>query len=178
MTIPRPQNPGSQSKTNCPHLEAGLKNWHDPSTWPSSSIPAAGASVTLPEFSKVIITQAVLEELGVITVPSSSELIFGEDAGGAVITLDAAGMDVQGALRAGSETCVYDSELTITLRGSRPTDLDIYGKSPTATPTYKGISVNGGIISMHGKRHFPTWSRLAESVPIGQNYLLSIDRLF
>ena len=172
VTIPRPQNPGSQSQINCPHLQVGLKNWHDPSTWLSSSIPAAGESVTLPENSKVVINQAVLEELNVINVPSSSELIFGEDAGGAAITLDAAGMDVQGALRAGSETCVYDTELTITLHGSRPTDLDIYGKSPTATPSYKGISVNGGIISMHGKRHFPTWSRLAESVRIGQNYLL------
>jgi len=177
VTIPRPQNPGSRSQTNCPHVQVGLKNWHDPSTWSSSSIPATGESVTLPENSKVIINQAVSEELDLITVPSSSELIFGENAGGAAITLDVAGMDVQGALRAGSETCVYDTELTITLHGNRPVDLDIYGKSPTATPTFKGISVYGGIISMHGKRHFPTWSRLAESVPIGQNYLLLQEQI-
>eukprot|EP00984_Skeletonema_dohrnii_P021229 scaffold10542_cov81-Skeletonema_dohrnii-CCMP3373.AAC.3 len=99
-----PTNPPSNVPTNHPTPSVGLKNWHDPSTWLSSSIPAAGESVTLPENSKVVINQAVLEELNVITVPSSSELIFGEDAGGAAITLDAAGMDVQGALRAGSET--------------------------------------------------------------------------
>lgn len=176
VTIPRPQNPGSQPQTNCPHLQAGLKNWHDSATWSSSSIPAAGESVTLPANSKVIINQAVVEQLGLITIPSTSELIFGENAG-AAITLSVAGMDVRGALRAGSETCLYGTELTITLHGTRPNDLDIYGKSPTATPTYKGISVNGGIISMHGKRYFPTWSRLAESVPSGQSYVLLQDQV-
>jgi len=115
--------------------------------------------------------QSITDQLGVITVPSSSELIFDEDDV-APITLDIAGMELQGALRAGSETCRYLTELTITLHGSRPTDLNIYGTSSTAVPSYKGISVNGGIISMHGKREYPTWSRLAESVPAGQSYLL------
>ena len=81
-------------------------------------------------------------------------------------------MDGQGAIRAGSGTCPYLTDLTITLHGSRPTDFNIYGLSSTATPTYKGISVNGGILDIHGKRHYPTWTRLAESIAIGQTYLL------
>ena len=133
-------------------------------------MPNAGEDVTLPENSKVVIALGVDEELGIITIPASSELIFAENAAG--IAFDISGMDVQGALRAGSETCRYLTDLTITLHGSRPNDLNIYGKSPTATTTYKGISVNGGTISIHGKRYYPTWTRLAQTAPAGQKYLL------
>ena len=174
VTIPRPPVPPGldDPRTNCPHDETNLLSWHDGGTWTSSSgqVPTSG-DVTLPENSKIIISQSITEELGVITIPSTSELIFGEDDTNP-ITLDIAGMDVQGAIRAGSGTCPYLTDLTITLHGSRPTDFNIYGLSSTATPTYKGISVNGGILSMHGKRYFPTWTRLAESVAIGQTYLL------
>lgn len=125
----------------------------------------------MPSNSKVIISQTVTSVLGVISVPSSSELIFDENES-SPITLDVSGMDVQGALRAGSETCRYSTELIITLHGSRPIDLNIQGQSNTAVPTYKGISINGGIISLHGKRYYPTWTRLAEAVQAGQSYLL------
>lgn len=135
------------------------------------NIPSAGQDVTLPNNSKVIITHSIAGQLGVITVPSTSELIFDENSA-TPITLDVAGMEVQGALRAGSETCRYNTALVITLHGTRPNDFNVYGVSSTAVTTYKGISVNGGTISMHGKRKYPTWSRLAESVPIGQTYLL------
>lgn len=174
VTIPRPPAPESFTPSNCPHLEAGLLSWHDPATW-GGSLPSAGQSFSLPENSKVVIAQAIANEFGVITVPSTSELIF--DDSGAAITLDVAGMDVQGALRAGSSSCPYESNLTITLHGSRPTDLDQYGKSNTAVVTYKGISVDSGTISMHGKKHYPTWSRLAESVAVGQTYLLTQEQV-
>jgi len=159
----------NEPRTNCPHQETGLLSWHDPNTW-GGQVPSSG-DVTLPSNSKVIITQSVTSELGLITVPSTSELIFDENES-SPITLDVSGMNVQGALRAGSETCRYSTELIITLHGSRPIDLNIQGQSNTAVPTYKGISINGGIISLHGKRYYPTWTRLAESVQAGQSYLL------
>jgi len=149
-------------------------DWHDAATW-TNNVPNAGEDVTLPENSKVVIALGVDEELGVITIPASSELIFAENAAG--IVFDIVGMDVQGALRVGSETCRYLTDLTITLHGSRPNDLNIYGKSPTATTTYKGISVNGGTISIHGKRHYPTWTRLAQTAPPGQTYLLVQEQI-
>ena len=157
------------SRSNCPHQWPGLISWHDPNTW-GGLVPTSG-DVTLPENSKVVISEPVLGQLGVIIVPATSELIFAENQY-YPITLDIGGMDVRGAIRAGSETCRYLTELTITLYGTRPTDLNIQGQSPTATPTYKGISVNGGILSIHGKRYFPTWTRLAETVEAGQDYLL------
>ena len=47
-------------------------------------MPNAGEDVTLPENSKVVIALGVDEELGVITIPASSELIFAENAAGGV----------------------------------------------------------------------------------------------
>ena len=135
------------------------------------SVPSAGQDVTLPANSKVVIVRSVIGRLGVITVPLTSELIFGEHEA-APITLDVSGMEVRGALRAGSETCRYATELVITLHGARPADLSVQGTSATATPAYKGIAVNGGVISLHGDWGRPTWSRLAASVPAGQSHLL------
>ena len=175
VTIPRPPVPPDLADTfrsNCPQNEAGLLSWHADATWLGGLVPTSG-DVTLPSNSKVIISQSVIGQLGIITVPETSELIFDENEA-SPIALDLTGMDIQGAIRAGSETCRYLTELTITLYGTRPNDLNIQGQSSTATPTYKGISVNGdgGILSMHGKRYYPTWTRLAETVPAGQDYLL------
>ena len=133
-------------------------------------MPEAGEDVILPSDSKVVIGRSVDKQLGLITIPASSELIFAENPAG--IVLDISGMEVLGALRVGSQICRFLTDLTITLHGARPNDLNVYGQSPTAVETYKGISVNGGIISIHGKRHYPTWSRLAQTVPAGQDYLL------
>ena len=103
VTIPRPPVPPGldDPRTYCPHDETNLLSWHDGGTWTSSSgqVPTSG-DVTLPENSKIIISQSITEELGVITIPSTSELIFGEDDTNP-ITLDIAGMDVQGGIRAG-----------------------------------------------------------------------------
>jgi len=181
VTIPRPPEPAGlnedesrrslSARSNCPQDEAGLHSWHDASTWSGGQVPSAGQDVTLPANSKVLISQSIDDELGIITIPSSSELIFDENDS-SPITLDISGMDVQGALKAGSGTCRYLTKLVITLHGARPTDINIYGRSDTAVETYKGISVDGGVISMHGKRYYPTWTRLSESVAVGQTYLL------
>ena len=173
VTIPRPPEPSNlfDFRADCPHEETGLLDWHDSNTW-GGTIPTSG-DVVLPSNSKIVIRQSVLGQLGVVTVPATSELIFDENEV-SPITLDVGGMDVQGAIRAGSETCHYLTELTITLHGQRPdeSEFDIYGKSATTVPTYKGISVNGGVLSVHGKRYHPTWTRLSESVAAGQTYLL------
>lgn len=166
MVIPDPPAPKlSRIRATCPHLQSGLLNWHSASTWSTGSVPQAGQNATLPENSKVIVTSSVVEELGYIIVPQSSELIFGENSHG--ITVDAIGFDVQGVLRAGSDTCLIQTPITITLHGTRPVDAVTNPK----LVTYKGIAVTG-TISLHGKRYFRTWTRLAKAVSPGDSVLM------
>ena len=174
VTIPSPPQPviiAGASRTNCPEDEGGLLSWHDSATWMTSHghVPLVDEDVTLPENNKVVVTQSIVEKLGVITIPPTSELVFAENGDG--IAMDIHGMEVQGIFRAGSQSCRYETDLTITLRGSRPADA--VTNRPAAV--YKGISVNGGSIDLHGERYYPTWSRLAQAVSAGQDYLLLQD---
>ena len=146
----------------CPHEEAGLLSWHVASTWADGEVPVAGSNVTIPDGVKVVVTQSLGgSPFGLITVPVSSELIFAPNASG--IELHATGVRVDGALRAGAESCRLSTPLTITLHGSRPT----IASTTVREPWVKGIHVTGEL-DLHGKRYFRTWSRLAAPVAPGQ----------
>ncbi len=113
-----------------------------------------GEDVSLTENTSILVTQSITTKLGLVTIPATSELIFGEDANG--ITMDVEGMEVEGSLIAGSETCRYETPLTITLHGTRPDGItNIANAKPTS---YKGISVTGRL-ELHGKRYYRTWTR-------------------
>jgi hypothetical protein len=166
VKIPDPQSPPNQgSRIDCPHLLPSLKLWQDPSTWTGFVVPNPGADVTIPPNASVLVSQSVSVILGVVTVPATSKLIFGEDPSG--IQFQARGMDVKGKLIAGSETCLLETPLTVTLHGTRPSN------AVTSPPlaTYKGIVVSG-VLELHGKRFFRTWSRLAKTVQPGDRVLL------
>ena len=114
--------PSAKGRSDCPHEAGGLSSWHDASTWSSGTVPVAGEDVTLAEGVSVLISSSPLSGttyFGKVTVPASSELIFGENAAG--IAFGATGMDVSGALRLGAPGCRLSSYITITLHGSRPT---------------------------------------------------------
>jgi len=168
VEIPDPPEPTTQSqRTNCPHLQTGLLLWNDPSTWSGKGLPSEGDDVTLPSNSKVLVSQSIPYNLGYITVPESSELIFGEDEAGIEIHTD--GIDVKGALHMGSETCLIEKNVRVVLHGSRPND--IYDNPKPMK--FKGISVTGnGVLNLHGKRYFRTWTRLAETVLPGSKKII------
>ena len=140
-------------------------DWH--TEFPS---PAEDAAITLPANSKVLVSSSITTKLGVVTIPASSELIIGEDTNG--ITMDIAGMEVDGKLTAGSEDCRLETPVVITLHGSRPSDI-IANPKP---PNYKGISVTGRI-DLHGKRYFRTWTRLAQRAYPGDDRLYLQDEV-
>ena len=133
---------------NCPHLQAGLKDWHSADTWANGSIPSSTGNVSLPASTRVILKQNLFVN-GILTIPASSELIVDDS----LIDIDLNGMDVRGKFTIGSETCRVSNSITITLHGSRP--------ALVASEEIKGISVNGGILNLHGAQFTPTWSRLA-----------------
>jgi len=169
VIIPQPPLPVQEPRTNCPHLESGLLDWHDPTTW-GGSLPVAGSDVTLPNNSRVIVRQPISTQLGLITIPVSSELIFGEDP--SEISMDVSGFEVEGAMSAGSDTCRLETPLIITLHGSRPVDIATNSREAS----FKGISITGRL-EMHGKRYYKTWSRLAKSVSPGDNFLFLQDEV-
>ena len=168
IVIPQPKVPNlSASRTNCPHLANGWLDWHSPTTWSNGVVPSSGA-VTLPANSRVLIQKTVVGQLGIITIPVTSSLIFGENANG--IEIKVQGMDVKGSLIAGSSTCRIQTPITITLVGSRPVN-PVVNRPPE---TYKGISVTG-TLSLHGKQYFRTWTRLAKSVKVDDTELILQD---
>jgi len=159
-----------QGDVNCPHLENGLSEYDDPSTWTSAgmSFPAEGQDVILPPNTKVVIRGTVPFTLGLLTIPEGSELIIGEQADSELIALDVNGIDVKGVLRVGSETCRLENQpIEITLHGSRSVDA-VTNPKPL---TYKGIVVSGSnaLLELHGGEYEPTWTRLASTAEIGDS---------
>ena len=158
--------------SGCPH-EAGsgsLLSWHDPATWANGALPSANAAITLPTASRVLISQSVVEQLGLVTIPAGSELILGRtDASFGTIRLHAKGIVVNGALRAGSPTCRLQTPVEITLHGARSATRAARDSTP---PTSKGIFVSGGTLDLHGKLYHRTWARLARRVVAGDRVVL------
>ena len=169
IILPKPDDVDpdvANAQLNCPHDASDLLDWQNDATWDGSP-PGEGQDVVLPENTKIVIRQTVSAQLGIVTIPSSSSLIIAENSETG-IAVNVAGMVVEGELTAGSETCRIQSPITITLHGSRPVDVETNAQDPS----YKGISVQGGTIHLHGKRYFRTWTRLAQAVLPGENVVL------
>lgn len=169
ITLPDPATPSNllvtgSARTKCPHMQGVLKSWHDPATW-GTAIPVAGANVTLPVNTRVLIQQSLTQKLEYVTIPKSSELVFGETLAG--IDMTARGFIVQGNLTMGSETCRIETPITVTLWGSRPANA-VQVRPPMER---KGMIVTG-TLNLHGKRYFATWSRLAKTIRAGETVLL------
>ena len=164
---PTPSDLGA-SQTACPGAQGGLQLWHQASTWGQGDVPAAGAArVDVPANSKVLVcrcslpsavTQARLP-FGHIHVPSTSELIFDD----APIALHVGGITVQGSLRAGAPTCRHNWPMNVTFHGEKQAVLA--SGASASTGNTKGLVVSGsGTLDLHGRRFFPTWTRLRAAV--------------
>lgn len=106
---------------------------------------------------------------GLITVPSTSELIFADED----ISLATTGILIEGAFRAGSPTCrLLSGAISITLHGERP------ASGSTIAFTYKGIVVQeAGTLALHGTPYYQTWSRLAATGTEGESTIFLQDRV-
>jgi hypothetical protein len=166
VDIPQPPQADftpNTARSNCPHdPNPTLDDWDV--LFPSLT---TGQNINIPPGKHVLISESIPTTLGYITIPSDSSLVFGEDPVNG-ITLDVAGIAVQGSLIAGSETCRIQSAITITLHGNRP--------STSQEEKYKGIAVTG-TLSLHGKRYSRTWTRLARRAHAGENFLYLQDEV-
>ncbi|KAJ8612429.1 hypothetical protein CTAYLR_006581 [Chrysophaeum taylorii] len=154
------------SQSNCPHDWPGLEMWED-----QGFGVGTGQDVQLAENKRIIIACNSIgddEQFGVIRIPSTSELIIADEP----ISLNVRGIRVYGALRAGSETCRLNAQISITLRGNRPSSI-----SDTQNTWFKGIDVNTGTIDIHAAEYYQTWSRLAVAARAGDNVLFLQDKV-
>lgn len=139
--------------TNCPYNKHGLL--------PFSQIVAQGSpqDVMLPLQSKVLLDSSA--EVLTLTVPSGSELIFGDLEN---LELKASNVVVQGTLSLGAQSCpLLSSGIKLTLTGA-------------PAEAKKGLIISsGGTAEIHGKSFSPTWTRLAESAPSGSRQLSLTD---
>jgi hypothetical protein len=152
------------SLTNCPHLQSGLSNWHDPNTW-GGIVPTGNKDVNVPVGKHVLISSCSIDPnnvFGIINVPAGSSLIFAD----AQISIKAKGFKVNGKFLIGSPTCRLRNKITITLSAPR---------QDNAPREYKGIYVEGGQIDVHGVRYTPTWSRLAKTANPGDSVIYIQD---
>ena len=173
--VAKMQRPKQQSTTqyasNCPHLNtANLKNWHDSSIWPNNQVPSAdGSAITLPSGISVLVSACSFNPnnvYGIITIPSTSALIFGDTN----ITLLTNGIKVNGKLQIGSPTCRLLNNIEITLYGSRN------DQTLPASPEVKGIYATAqGSIDIHGAKYFPTWTRLSRTAIPGDKIIFIQD---
>uniref|UniRef100_A0A7S3L0I4 G8 domain-containing protein n=1 Tax=Amphora coffeiformis TaxID=265554 RepID=A0A7S3L0I4_9STRA len=147
-TLPVPDSLNAP-RTNCPWDDSTLVDW-DPPTRPYQD-------ATLPANARLIMRRAPSVELGILTIPETSELVLLD----VPMELFVQGMVVAGTLTLGSESCPMLNKVVITLFGERPDNV----RYQSVSPSYKGIHVpTGGDLQLHGKTYFPTWTRLARTV--------------
>ena len=174
--------PSTTTALGCPHADSSLTPWDASGLqWPGRSgtgPPSAdGSSIELPAGTAIIVRAGMLvgtasSPYGRITVPAGSRLVF-DDTGatGDPITMDTLGLQIDGAVEAGSPTCRLEGRVIITLHGA-------YGSSEasdrwlaataTSDELVKGVVVtntSGARLDLHGKLFHPTWTRLAAHVP-------------
>lgn len=135
--------------------------WSDPASWPSGEVPQAGESVTIPVGSHIIMDVSP-PPIGGLLVQGT--LSFSETS----IALATDYLLVEGLLQAGSETDLYDGELTITIGGP---DVDQYGMGSRAFGT-----MNGGSLELHGRAAGKrSWTKLAAHANVGATSLTLVD---
>ena len=164
ITLPTPEVPTmhplptTSTRTNCP-----WDNGANFVPWNAAWVNNDKGDVTLPAGQTVLLQESISLPNGLLTIPPDTEFIVA-DVG---LSLDVAGILVQGKLTVGAETCPLHNPLTITLHGVRPSTLRVTQRDETTPiPTYKGIHVVAGTgeLQLHGKRYFPTWTRLARTI--------------
>ncbi|KYQ92991.1 hypothetical protein DLAC_05595 [Tieghemostelium lacteum] len=160
-----------QDYSLCPHLQSGLKHWHDPSTWPGASVPLPNSVITLPANTKVLVSSCSLstDTYQKIIVPATSELIFSD----APIVLNVKDIYVEGKFYIGSKDCRLNSTVQVNFYGAKTTTDTISSMMGS-----KGIGVSKtGFLSINGKQYHNTWSRLAQSAFPGDTLIFVQDNI-
>ena len=135
-----------------------LLRWSDPNSWPTHTVPAAGADVTIPQ-QDTIVLDGTTPVLGALTIQGTLVVDTG------VVAIRASRIDVLGHFEAGASQLPYTGQFTVTLV-ERPGD---------QSSDTKGIIVHdGGQLDLYGEPRV-MWTHLAADVAAGSEQLQLAD---
>ena len=137
-----------------PEPPLATARWSNAASWPGGVVPAAGADVTIPAGTAIL--------LDVSPPPLKTLVIAGAlEFDRRDVALTAERIEVAGTLRVGTETSPFMEKATITLTGaaqSTDPDLGLRTKALSVMP--------GGTLELHGAPRV-SWTRLAATAPAG-----------
>ena len=141
-----------------PAIEApapNVKRWSDKASWPTGTVPAAGADVVIPKGTDIV--------LDVSPPPLASLKVEGSlTADNRDLEITAANIHVFGTLAVGTERTPFTHKMVFTLTGD----------DPGIEAPSKMIAVYGdGSLELHGESRTP-WVRLAATATAGSSQLL------
>ncbi|XP_069120731.1 cell surface hyaluronidase-like [Argopecten irradians] len=136
----------------CPHDNITLSRWSDPSTWPTSTLPAAGDTVTITGHVLLDVSPPAL--FGIL-VETGASLVWSPEGDFHVFTNY---IHVKGAFHIGSEDCPFQANAHITLTGSRKEY-----SMPNFGEKFIGVDA-GGTLEIHGKKKV-AWTKLTKTLP-------------
>ncbi|XP_067654447.1 inactive cell surface hyaluronidase CEMIP2-like [Haliotis asinina] len=137
----------------CPHLEAGLVNWGDTSSWTSGVLPVEDDQVVIPSGKKVLLNVSP-PCLSSITIEAGAALVWGDVDN---LTACVSYILIRGRLQIGSEDCRFTRKTHIRLTGESNSTLSVSGFGR------KFIGVDaGGTIEIHGEEK-PSWTKLIQT---------------
>ena len=135
-----------------------IDRWNSIFTWGGTGTPLAGELIHITEGQTIMLdTSTPILKMLLI---DGGKLIYDRDANGLNLQSEFILIINGGALEIGTEDDRYLNDAQITMHGhTRCTELPIYG--------CKSIGVRDGTLDLHGEFVPMTWTRLADTAPIG-----------
>jgi cell migration-inducing and hyaluronan-binding protein len=135
--------------------QSSAQRWSDPASWPNGQVPRAGADVTIPKGTDLLLdvsppALASLKIEGTLTADERD------------LELTAGSVHVFGALIVGTERQPFAHRMAFTLTGDDP---------GTDTPSKMIAVYGGGTLELHGAPR-ASWTRLAATAHAGATQLL------
>ena len=169
---------GGWNNQNVPNegkIETGYRYWSDPKSWATTT----GATGVIPKAGDDVIIQSTWNMVLDLTDPPVFRSI--EINGRLTIQNDGKTYNLQsyliyvrkGELIVGTSDKPITGKVIFTLHGSRA-DKDVYFNDKMFEAGNKVIA-NTGLLNMYGKHITTKWTRLAQTAPSGQNWILLVD---
>lgn len=155
-------------------IETAYRYWSNPNSWATSgsagAVPVAGADVVIQSTWNMVLD--ITDPPVFRSIEINGRLTIQND--GKTYNLQAYLIYVRkGELIVGTSDKPITGKVVFTLYGTRA-DKDIYFNDKMFEVGNKVIA-NTGILNMYGKHVTTKWTRLAQTAPAGQNWILLVD---